>query len=153
MANINYKLTKIQENLLNIETLREVKEINNICAVLEIPGNFTTNEILSSLNNMLRKIDHLRIEVLSNKNQYIRSYKKLDNIQLKRFERESDLNSFIEVWKKDSIFDFKKPLYEFLVAEINGVKKQVLIKFHHLISDIEFTHQFWRNNLLYFLSF
>ena len=107
MANINYKLTKIQENLLNIETLREVKEINNICAVLEIPGNFTTNEILSSLNNMLRKIDHLRIEVLSNKNQYIRSYKKLDNIQLKRFERESDLNSFIEVWKKDSIFDFK----------------------------------------------
>ena len=142
MANINYKLTKIQENLLNIETLREVKEINNICAVLEIPGNFTTNEILSSLNNMLRKIDHLRIEVLSNKNQYIRSYKKLDNIQLKRFERESDLNSFIEVWKKDSIFDFKKPLYEFLVAEINGVKKQVLIKFHHLISDIEFITKF-----------
>lgn len=142
MTNINYKLTKVQENLLNIENLREVKEINNICASLEIPAKYTTDEILFSLNIMLRKIDHLRIEVLSNKEQYIRSYQEFNNILIKKFESVSELDSFIEVWKKDSIFDFKKPLHEFLIVEINGVKKQLLIKFHHLISDIQFITQF-----------
>lgn len=135
---LSFSLTKVQENLLNIETLRENKELNNICAILDIPTNYSNTEIQEALNVMIKKIECLRIEILSSKTQKLSNYKEINELPTKYFKVDEECEKFKNEWRKESIFGFEKPLYQFILSETKNHKKQLFIKCHHLISDMKF---------------
>ncbi|MBL1228784.1 AMP-binding protein [Enterococcus sp. BWB1-3] len=142
MNKASFLLDKTQENLLNVEMLRAEKEMNNINAIVELPERLSSQEVTDILNGMLENLEFLRIEILPTKMQYIAEYTPLNLLEVKSTETVREYNQLINEWKSQSIFSFQMPLYQFILVETDTQEKQLLIKLHHLISDIHTITEF-----------
>lgn len=141
-----------QKNLINVEKLSSEKGINNINGILTLPERTSVKKITEALNHLLGKIECLNLEVLPNEQQYIQPFTGLSKINHAIYDNEKDYKKAIEDWKSEPIFNYQEPLYHFRLFSSPVGKKELLIKFHHLISDLYTLTEFVNTLATYLLD-